>query len=105
MCIRDSLIKSIISTMDVQVNLENKLLKVHKSTVFWHVKAGRVDISYKSVLKKPYLSWAMKIKRVELLKAHMAIYWKKIVFNGSKVCVCDFLNSRCDLKIWSKRDG
>lgn len=54
--IRDSLLTGRNSTKDVQLKLEKKGLKVHKSTVCRHAKAGRVGISYKPVLKKPYLN-------------------------------------------------
>lgn len=46
----------------------------------------------------------MKIKRVQFCTAHRARDWKKVVFSDSKIWVYDFLNSRSDLRRWSKRD-
>ena len=56
--IRDHLKKGKASTKDVQKRLQQKGLKVSKSTVYRHAIGGKAGLEYKSVCKKPLLSQA-----------------------------------------------
>lgn len=92
------------STRDITKKLRDRDgVSVSCNTVRAAASRGRHPLTYKSVIKKPFLTEKQRQDRLTFALANQGRNWRAVMFTDSKIFTCKAFGGPTKSKVWAKR--